>query len=317
MDLSKQVFYSICYNDLHTRKEIAEKLGVSNVSVGKAVDTLISRDLISAQGKISGLVGRKSEFLDVSDKNSVLLIDLTEDDFSFSFSTLSIDSIAPIKLEYVSSMDFEGNLSLLLSNARSRIPTEPCCVFVAVPGIPIDGKLIDTHVKDYPMSSIIDAVSKHFNAQTHIVSGAVAVDSHYGEYQSDTLFVHIGRYVWGGFNGRYPKDISKIKVGGAIPLTYSDALMCTAEASKMADYTTRFIDNLDAVLSPNTIFISSDRFSSEELSIICSRNLKLHIAPSPSPVFCGLMRLCTDTIFEKNILNKTQKSTCSFHQSVV
>ena len=79
------MFYSICYDDLHTRKEISKKLGISTVSVGKAVDILILRGLISAQGKVSGLVGRKSEYLDISEKSRVLLIDLTEDDFSFSF----------------------------------------------------------------------------------------------------------------------------------------------------------------------------------------------------------------------------------------
>ena len=65
MDVLKQVYYAICKDSLHTRKEIAEYIGVSTVTVGKAVDTLTQNGFITSRGKLSGELGRKSEFLDI------------------------------------------------------------------------------------------------------------------------------------------------------------------------------------------------------------------------------------------------------------
>ena len=50
MDTVSRVFYAVAKDNLHTRKEIATALGVSLVTVGKAVE------LLTAAGVFVGLV---------------------------------------------------------------------------------------------------------------------------------------------------------------------------------------------------------------------------------------------------------------------
>ncbi len=299
MDILKRVYYSICDESLHTRKEIAEHIDVSTVTVGKAVATLTKNGFIISNGKLSGELGRKSEFLDIFASNNVLLIDLTSDDFSYSLSPMSRDSIDPVQLEYVSSLDFADNLSLLLSHIRSSVKEIPRSVFVAVPGTYLDGRLAKTHISDYSTVSLTDIFTKYSIIPTEIISCYDITSRHCDSVSQDTVFVYVGNQVWGSFKGKYLKSISNVPVGGSLPLTYADALKCANSSAKITKYTLRFLDTLDAVLSPDTILLHSERFSREELSALSSRMTKLKLSDSISPVFYGLMDLCIDRALNK------------------
>ena len=308
MDILKQVYYAICKDSLHTRKEIAEYIGVSTVTVGKAVDTLTQNGFITSRGKLSGELGRKSEFLDISD-NNVLLIDLTSDDFSYSISPMSRDSIDPLRVEYIGSLDFTDNLSLLLSHIRSSVADIPKLIFVAVPGINLNGSLVETHVSDYSTASLADVFEKHSIIPTEIVSCSNAVSLYCG---NNDLFVYVGNYVWGSIARNYLKNISDIPIGGSDALTYADALKCADGPKKMTEYTLRFLKTLDAVLSPDTIMLYTGRFSSDDKATLCSALPKLKCSDDVSPVFYGLMELCINTALDKKYFCKKMKNHLLF-----
>ena len=294
MDVLKKVYYAISNNSLHTRKEIAEDIGVSMVTVGKAVEALTKSGFITSRGKLSGELGRKSDFLDISD-NNVLLINLTSDDFSYSLSPMSHDNIDPVQVGYISSLDFIDNVSLLLSHICSFVRNLPDLIFVAVPGTYLDGRLVDTHVSDYSTAPITDIFKKHSIIPTEIVSCSDAVSPY---CKNDTLFVYAGDYVWGSFNQRYLKNISNIPIGGNMELTYAELLKCADEPSKKTEHTLRFLKTLDAVLSPKTILLHAEKLSIDDKAKLCSALPKLKCSDDISPVFYGLMELCINTALE-------------------
>ena len=111
MNTLSNVFFAIAKDNLHTRKDIAIHLGVSIVTVGKAVDTLIKSGLICPIGKGSGDTGRKSDFIDVSQSQKVLLINLCEKDLAYTFSPMSEDFIDICTIPYSHSLDFADNVS--------------------------------------------------------------------------------------------------------------------------------------------------------------------------------------------------------------
>ena len=113
------------------------------------------------------------------------------------------------------------------------------------------------------------------------------------------MFVHVGNRIFGSFQGKYLKSISEIPVGGNMPITYGDALKCSNKSKSLVEYTIRFLSTLNAVLSPDSILLKSDRFTGEEIEVIMKAIPNLIFSPEISPMFYGLMDICIDQTFDK------------------
>ena len=214
---------------------------------------------------------------------------------------MSRDSIYPVQVEYIGSLDFTDNLSLLLSHIRSSVADIPKLIFAAVPGIYLNGYLADTYVSDYSTASLTDVFKKHSIIPTGMVSSSDAVSLYCG---SDTLFVYVGNYVWGSFDRRLLKNISNVPIGRNMTLTYADVLRCADRPKKMTEYTLRFLQTLDAVLSPDTIMLHTGRLSNDDKATLCSALPKLKCSDDVSPVFYGLMEQCINAAIDKKYFCK-------------
>ncbi len=269
---------------LHTRRDIAEALGVSQMAVGKAVRVLSDGNVISVFGKAEGELGRKSEFLDISENRLVLLLDLTGDGFAYSLSPMSSDRINIKHFEYNSALDFGDNISVLLSHI-SRLP-KPAIALAA-----IELKLR----ADYSGEDILE-IFKRCGFESTVFVGAnetpILAD---GE-----AYIYIGKQIFGIYGGKL-HELQNVPVSAE--LTYGDAIKCAPPADALSEYTGRFVRTIDAVLSPRRIFVSSALLPKKVRDDLTACLPKLEFSSPSELMMQGLMAKAVEKTI-KNILMK-------------
>lgn len=302
MDTVSRVFHSVAKDNLHTRKEIAEKLRVSLVTVGKAVELLIASGILAAREKCESDIGRRSDFIEVSTGTKVLLLDLCERNLSYSISPLVEASSNVITVPYVDSLDFADNLILLINDVKKRLDVMPARIVVAVPGEVDGGRIKNALIEDYSFFDVADTLSKRGLCPDMIISCANAIEAS-NEFLSGDAFVSVSNCVWGSFGRGKIENWGNVTVDNRGELTYAEALRCSLDEDKTVDYYLRFLRALDGVLSPDRILLSCDRLS-DSAFVLLKRNIpKLVLVSANEMIFDGLMELTIAEIL-KEISNK-------------
>ena len=294
MDTIKRVLYAITKENLHTRRQIADHLSLSVVSVGKAISALNSKGIVESYEKCASDAGRRSDVIEISRNANLLLIDLTGNDFSYSLSTISEPTANVQKLAHVDSLDFEGNLSLLVSSIKKNITASPIKVAVALPGDVESGMLVRSYSADYSGFDIAEYLGKHGLCPDVFASGAVAAE-YYDQFDEGDAFISADNNVWGTFGRHKVEQLGNVPVSNG-DLTYKDALSCSSDDESIIKYSKRFLGSINGVLSPKRILFSCARLSKEAKSILESEIKNLHCVSTPEIVFGGLMELCVDKI---------------------
>ena len=294
----KKVLSEIINKNIHTRKELSASLGVSVVTVGKAVDTLISNGILHTFGKTSIDIGRKSDFIDVSEDHRILLINLCEENFSYSFSGFSHEQIDPISIPYTPSLDFADNILLLISRIKSKIKKYPYFIAIAVPGIFQNEKISDTLATDYSGDNIFELFSANGLKPDIIVSDAQTIESA-DFFETGDLFVYAGNNVWGTFGRGKIEKWGSVLVGGPSGLTYENALKCSLNEDRLIYYSLRFLTVLDSVISPNRILLYSNIFTQDAIRTIVSNFPSVVHITSNSPILEGLLSISTNIILKE------------------
>lgn len=302
MDTVSRVFYSVAKDNLHTRKEIAETLGVSIVTVGKAVELLITYGILSAREKCESDIGRRSDFLEVSTDTKVLLLDLCERNLSYSLSPLGEASSNIITIPYVDSLDFADNLILLINDVKKHLDVVPAKIIVAVPGEVDGGRVKNALIEDYSFFDVADTLSKRGLCPDMIISCANAIETS-NEFRHGDAFVSVSNCVWGSFGRGKIENWGNVTVDNRGELMYAEALRCSLDEDKTVDYSLRFLRALDGVLSPGRILLSCDRLSDSEFALLKRNIPKLVLVSANEMIFDGLMELAIAEIL-KEISNK-------------
>ena len=298
MDTVKRVFYAIAEDNLHIRREIAESLSLSVVSVGKAIKALISAGVLESCEKNPSDSGRRSEIVEISRSTRALLIDLTQKDFSYSLSPLSEPSAYAHRLTCVDSLDFESNLALLINDTKKRIDTDPMKIAVALPGDVDGGKITNSYAEDYSGFDVIKALTNKGLSPDIFVSGAVAVESSKDLGKGD-IFVSANGEIWGTFGKHKVEHLGRVPVDNGGMLTYSDALRCSLSDNSVLKYSKRFLRTLNGVLSPNKILFSRESLSKEAKSELQAEIPNAVCVSAHETVLDGLMELARDQILKE------------------
>ena len=302
MDTLSNVFFAVANKNLHTRKDIALHLGVSVVTVGKAVEVLTKSGLLCMIGKGSGDIGRKSDFIDVSQSKKALLVNLCGKNLSYSFSPMSDDFIDIHTIPYSHSLDFADNVSLLISAIKRRLDIAPCKILIAVPGDPDNGKISNSYLKDYSGINIKELFENQGLDPDVMISGAVAVES-CDDFGENDVFVSVSDNIWGTFGRGRTEKWSNVPVDNRLNLTYADSLQCSLEEERIAMYSLRFLSALENILTPDRILFSCDRLTDDTINDIKSKISKLECVSGGTLIFNGLMKLASMEIL-KEISNK-------------
>lgn len=298
MDTVKRVFYAIAEDNLHTRREIAESLSLSVVSVGKAIKALISAGVLESCEKNHSESGRRSEIVEISRIARVLLIDLTQIDLAYSLSPLTEPFAHLRKLTYVDSLDFEGNLSLLISDARRHIANKPMKIAVALPGDVDGGRIANSYATDYSGFDVMDALSDSGLFPDIFVSGAAAVEGA-RDFAEGDVFISAGSTVWGAFGRDKVEHLGGVPVDNSGMLTYSDALRCSYADESVLKYSKRFLRAINGIISPIRILFSCELLSKEAKSELQSEIPNAVCVSAHETVLDGLMELVRDQILEE------------------
>lgn len=302
MSTVKRVFYAVAKDNLHTRNEIADALSISVVSVCKALSPLVSSGVLSADAKNPSASGRRSDFIDINHDMKVLLINLCHKNFSYSLSPLCEPSLSERILPCVDSLDFEGNLSLLIADMHKRISSRPYKVAVALPGVVSNGRIESSFMSDYSGFDVAGMLADNGFSPDVFVSGAEAVECS-DEFCGGDAFISADDTVWGTFGRKKVEMLSEVPVDASGRLTYAEALRCSQTTEGMIKYSVRFLRAVNGVLSPKRILFSCDFLSAKAKSELEAQLPYVKYTPSSEIVLDGLMELVRDNIL-KEIQNK-------------
>lgn len=295
MDVLRKVYYAISKDNLHSRREIAESLGISVVTVGKAIESLTAKGIIKNCGKISGGLGRKSDFIEISNENKVLLINLFENRFSYSLSPMSSDHIDIISFPYVDSLDFTDNLLMFSSFLRDRLPCDLLKTIISIPGEYENGRITNTVLGDYSGADLRDIFGNFISDDTIFISSASAIKRSIS-FGDDDVYVSLEATPWGTFGKNNLQNFSNIPVESKFNLTISEAMKTSFVDNKnILRYVLHFLRVLDGVLSPDRILFAS-YFDEELIDEINIQIPKLISVKSDDLIYDGLMEIAIDRI---------------------
>ena len=302
MDTVSRVFFAVAKDNLHTRKEIAAALGVSLVTVGKAVGLLTAAGILSSSEKCESDVGRRSNFIDVSSSANILMIDLSGRDLAYSYAPLGESSANASYIPHLDSLDFADNFVLLINDIKKHLVETPTKIFVALPGEVNGRRVKDALIRDYSGFDIVEMLDKRGLHVDILVSCANAVEVS-ESFRAGDVFISVSDAVWGTFGRGKIENWSNALVDSRGELTYIEALRCSHNEEKLADYSLRFLREIDGILAPERILLSSDRLSDGTMDLIQRNMPKIVPVVANEMIFDGLMELAMAKIL-KEISNK-------------
>ena len=93
-----------------------------------------------------------------------------------------------------------------------------------------------------------------------------------------------------------------IKVGAHHGESFASVLHYEADEQKLCIYANRFVNTIDAVLSPDKIFIAATALSDSVMEKL-RQNDKITDVSDEAPVLSGLLRLSRNEIFKEAFKN--------------
>lgn len=138
-DSIKSIFSAIADEEKVSRADVAEKTGLSLVTVGKIADALLLLDIIDQEKEVRNSAGRRAGMLNVNSERFALIIDITTRDFRCSIHSLKLSLVEKRIFTYNFDKEFIDNLREFLSTTVREMyrqyGTDNCFgVGVAVPG---------------------------------------------------------------------------------------------------------------------------------------------------------------------------------------
>ena len=301
----KKVFYAICNDNLHTRRQIAQNLSVSAVTVGKAIDMLVGAGVVSASGKTSDGAGRRSDFLDISSESKILLIALDAHGFYHSLSDMG-GVIDICRLPYVESLDYTDNISMLIAHLKKKLKYQPIRTIVTIPGDFWDGRITNTYVSDYSGARIDEIFASNGLAVDGYMSFSDAIRAS-GKLAAGDIFINVGNNVWGDIGRGKIELWDSVAIDSKGELTIRDALRSGCSGERRLEYVCRFIEIAEAFSSPDKILFSTDILNEEIKERLARRIEKLVPADADELILEGALKIAVEKILEE-IKTKNEKA---------
>ena len=284
------VFDAIIVDNLITKREIADKLGLSATGVSKAAGELISAGLISTCGAVPSK-GRSAEALSPTYSKKYAIVNLCEKPFTYSIAYLGEGMAAngrsymTVKsVPYIRDLDFGENVARLanrLANLGEGISTAA----IALPS-----------PDDLPEDYLGDDIPSLFARRsiTPLVIGS-RIDALYASSTIKgaplpSLYISVGRGVRGVYLGKTALQLNwdGVNIDG---LLLSEIIRCASSPSRLADRLEKLIVSASELLGTKSVMLDATYISAETVEILLARLPFLKDVTFNSPVHEGLSRL--------------------------
>ncbi len=136
----KMIFDSVASNAGTSRAQIASRTELSLMTVGKVIDSLISRRIVRQETEITGNIGRRAGRLYLDSVKYAIVIDLSERAFTLSVIDISLCLVDSFTYSYDRDLYYDDNLYLFLKEASAYIKglerrEDLIGIGIAVPGV--------------------------------------------------------------------------------------------------------------------------------------------------------------------------------------
>lgn len=123
----RAIFHAITHasavsgNDHISRAEIAELTGLSLMTVGKVVDALLERSIVSQSKEVKNMAGRRAGLVSLNNAKFFLVMDLTSRSMSMTVINLALNIVDRMTYEYNHDFYYEENLYIFMKNVKIYI----------------------------------------------------------------------------------------------------------------------------------------------------------------------------------------------------
>lgn len=287
------VFDAITIDNLTTKREIAEMLGLSVVSVSKSVNELIQAGLIVSDGNIA-TGGRRSSSLSPAYFTKYPIVDLSTKPFSYTFAYLG-ETIAKRGtsasvefVPYIRDLDFTENVSMLVNKLSSQ-----CGAVTAAIALPSPSEFPEDHLGD----DILSMFTRRgfIPAVTVSRASAVAASPSVLKAPSPAIYVSIDKNVSGMYFGDSVLSFNwnSVTVDG---MPFSEILKCAQDAQSLADKTEKLLRSASEYFGAKAILLDTYDLPAETVDILLDSMDILEDVTFSSPVHEGLCRLLTEKL---------------------
>ena len=292
------VFDAVTLDNLITKKDIAEKAGLSVVSVSKIVNALINAGLIISDGKVS-TGGRRSEALAPDYFTKYAVINLCEKPFSYATAylgeRLSAKNGAASSVKYVpylKDLDFAENVAAAANEIHSKCGKGTRVAIAIPPKHDLPGDYLGDNIAEIFTSrglSLSVTVSK-----SHAVLFSPSVLS----ANAPSLYLSISQSVKGIYFGDSTVEMNwdGVMIDG---LPYSEILKCSLKAEEIAAKTEKLIRSASDILCVKSVLLDTCELPGEAVDILLDKIDLLTDVTFSAPVLEGLLRLLAEYEIKK------------------
>ncbi|MBQ8577292.1 MAG: ROK family protein [Clostridia bacterium] len=117
----RAIFTAITAKDQISRAEIAEITGLSLMTVGKVVDALLERSVISQCKEVRNMAGRRAGLVSLNTAKFFMILDLTSRSMSMTVMDLALNIVDRVTYEYNHDFYYEENLYIFMKNVKIYI----------------------------------------------------------------------------------------------------------------------------------------------------------------------------------------------------
>ncbi len=117
----RAIFAAIAAKNQISRAEIAEITGLSLMTVGKVVDALLERSIVSQLKEVKNVAGRRAGLVSLNCGKYFLVIDLTSRAMTMSVIDLALNIVESMSYEYNRDFYYEENLYIFMKNVKIYI----------------------------------------------------------------------------------------------------------------------------------------------------------------------------------------------------
>jgi hypothetical protein len=287
------VFDAITIDNITTKRGIADRLGLSVVSVSKATRELLDAGLISSSGSVpSG--GRCAEAFSPVCSAKYAVVNLCEKPFTYSIvylgESLSADDRDALKVKtvpYIRDLDFAENVARL-ANMLAELDDRISAAAIALPSP-------GTIPQDYLGDDIPSLFERRGISPLVMVTkpDALSASPTVMRMPLPSLYLFIGRNVRGVYLGRTALELDwdSIKVDG---LKFSDVLRCASAPSLLAARIEKLIASASELLGVRSVMLDTTYITTETVDLLLDSIPYLEDVTFNSPVHEGLSHLLAE-----------------------
>lgn len=308
----KNIFNTVAANCFISRSEIAEATGLSLMTVGKVIDSMLKLEIVKQELEVKSNIGRRAGLISLNTMHYSIVIDLTEHAFNLSVIDLSLNLVDSMTYTYNKSIYYDDNLYLFLKSAAAYINNrrdkdKMIGIGITVPGIynADEDKVVSSKVPELNTIPIrqtfeellgqnITVIMKNVNAAA--ISGIDLIPDNTNRV---IVYMYMGEAIDGAVysHGRFIKGAHSSECDfGRMILRYGEPLEKRIQSSRsdeeIVNELSSAVYNIVTILDPDAFIIESERpresrFIETQIKTALIKDYGIQESSIPEFIACG------------------------------